>query len=560
MEYMTINNRRVPIEGEKNVLAVIRKIGIDIPTFCYHSELSIYGACRMCVVEDENGNIFASCAEKPKEGMSIFTNTLRVQKHRKMIVEMILASHCRDCTSCEKNGRCTLQELAARLGVKDVRFENINPVYELDESSPSITRDPNKCILCGDCVRTCAEIQGLGVYEFVNKGSDIRITTKGDKKQIDTDCVGCGQCRTVCPTGAITIKNDTEQVWEYISDKNTRVIAQIAPAVRIAVGDKFGIPKGSNSMGKLVAALRKIGFDEVYDTVFGADLTVMEESAELLKRLETGENLPLFTSCCPGWVNFCEKKYPDLLPHLSSCRSPQGMFSAVAKEYYRQEENNDGRKTVMVSIMPCTAKKGEITKEGCFTDGEQDTDVVLTTTEVVFMIKEAGIALDLLEDETTDMPFGLVSGGGTIFGVTGGVTEAVLRRLANKYSREALEDIEYSGVRGIEGIKQANIMLGDREVKIAVVNGLKNASLLLNKIKAGKAEFDFVEVMACRRGCVMGGGQPTPAGPRTKKARAQGLYNADIACQIKRSNDNPMVTMVYEKVIKENAHKLLHTR
>ena len=338
MKYMTINNRKVEFDDEKNVLSVIRRAGIDLPTFCYHSELSTYGACRMCVVEDERGKVFASCSETPRDGMVIYTNTPRLQHHRKMILELLLASHCRDCTTCKKNGDCTLQRLAHQLGVNRVRFENYKPEMPLDESSPCIVRDPNKCILCGDCVRTCEEIQGIGVLDFAFRGSKMQVMPAFNRDLAHTDCVGCGQCRAVCPTGAITIKQDYHEVWKVLSDKNTRVVVQIAPAVRVAIGDKFGIPKGENSLGRLVAALRRMGFDEIYDTNFGADLTVMEESKELVERLESGENLPLFTSCCPGWVKFCENKHPEMAKHLSTCRSPQSMFGAVIKEEANEKE------------------------------------------------------------------------------------------------------------------------------------------------------------------------------------------------------------------------------
>lgn len=557
MKYMTINNRKVAFDDEKNVLSVIRKSGIDLPTFCYHSELSTYGACRMCVVEDDRGKVFASCSETPREGMVIYTNTPRLQHHRKMILELLLASHCRDCTTCRKNGICTLQKLAQQLGVSYVRFENNKPQLPLDESSDCIVRDPNKCILCGDCVRTCDEIQGLGVLDFAFRGARMQVMPAFNKDLAKTDCVGCGQCRSVCPTGAITIKQNIRPVWEAVADKDTRVIVQIAPAVRVAVGDKFGIPKGENSLGKLAAALRRMGFDEIYDTNFGADLTVMEESEELLERLESGDNLPLFTSCCPGWVKFCENKYPGLREHISTCRSPQQMFGAVLKEEARMDKD-EKRKTIVVSIMPCTAKKAEIRRPEHSTDGEQDVDYVLTTTEVTRMIKEAGIDLAQMPSEALDMPFGLSSGAGAIFGVTGGVTEAVLRRIVGSSRQEDLEDISFTGVRGIEGIKEATVALGEREVKIAVVNGLKCADEVMGKIHSGELYYDFVEVMACRRGCITGGGQPVPIGARTKKARLEALYKIDTVAQIKLSNENPIIQTLYSGLLKGKEHKLLH--
>lgn len=564
MSYMTINNRRVTFTNEKNVLSVIRKSGIDLPTFCYHSELSTYGACRMCVVEDDRGKIFASCSEVPRDGMVIYTNTPRLQHHRKMIIELLLASHCRDCTTCAKNGVCTLQKLSRQLGITEVRFENNKKQLPRDLSSDCVIRDPNKCILCGDCVRTCDEIQGLGILDFAFRGSKMQVTPAFNKDLAQTDCVGCGQCRAVCPTGAISIKQDVEPVWTALADKNIRVVAQIAPAVRVAVGDKFGIKKGENTLGRLVAALRRIGFDEVYDTNFGADLTVMEESKELVERLESGENLPLFTSCCPAWVKFCENRYPEFRGHISSCKSPQEMFGALIKEEARMnekkaaEEGKTVRKTMVVSIMPCTAKKAEIKRPEHFTEGEQDVDFVLTTTEITRMIQAAGIDLAQLQPEALDMPFGLSSGAGAIFGVTGGVTEAVLRRLVNSSRTEDLEEISFTGIRGVDGIKEAKVNLNGREVKIAVVNGLHSAEELLDKMKAGEAHYDFVEVMACKRGCIAGGGQPVPIGPRTKKARLEGIYKIDRMAQIKLSNENPIITEVYEGILKGKEHKLLH--
>ncbi len=564
MSYMMINNRRVTFTNERNVLSVIRKSGIDLPTFCYHSELSTYGACRMCVVEDDRGKIFASCSEVPRDGMVIYTNTPRLQHHRKMIIELLLAAHCRDCTTCAKNGVCTLQKLSRQLGITDVRFENNKKQLPKDLSSECVIRDPNKCILCGDCVRTCDEIQGLGILDFAFRGSKMQVMPAFNKDLAQTDCVGCGQCRAVCPTGAISIKQNVEPVWAALSDPNIRVVAQIAPAVRVAVGDKFGIKKGENTLGRLVAGLRRIGFDQVYDTNFGADLTVMEESKELVERLESGENLPLFTSCCPAWVKFCENRYPEFRKNISTCRSPQEMFGALLKEEARMEavkaaeEGREARKTMVVSIMPCTAKKAEITRPEHYTDGEQNVDYVLTTTEITRMLQEAGIDLAQVQPEALDMPFGLSSGAGAIFGVTGGVTEAVLRRLINSNHAEDLEEISFSGIRGVAGIKEATVKLGEREVKIAVVNGLHSAGELLDKIKAGEAYYDFVEVMACKRGCIAGGGQPVPIGPRTKKARLEGIYKIDSMAQIKLSNENPIVSAVYGGILKGKEHKLLH--
>ena len=558
MEYMTIDGRCVPIEGEKNILAVIRKAGIDLPTFCYHSELSVYGACRMCVVEDDRGRIFASCSEQPRPGMVIKTNSTKIRKYRKLIIELLLASHCRDCTVCTRNGNCELQNIAFKVGIHSVRFNNNREQVPIDISSPSIVRDPNKCILCGDCVRTCDEIQAVGAIDFAYRGSKMEVTPAFGKELAETDCVGCGQCRVVCPTGAISVRTNVTDVWQAIEDPNIRVVAQIAPAVRLAVGDKFGFPKGTNTMGKLVAALRLMGFDHIYDTNFAADLTVMEESKELAERLEKNENLPFFTSCCPGWVKFCETKYPEFAGNISTCRSPQGMFSAVVKEYFAKQDAEDGKKTFVVSIMPCTAKKGEIERPDNFTDGRQDTDKVLTTIEVIRMIRQAGIKFEEIESEAPDMPFGMASGAASIFGVTGGVTEAVLRHVSAGKGHQVISQISFSGVRGEEGIKETSVMLGDRELKIAVVNGLGNADKLLKAIKAGEAHYDFVEVMACRRGCIAGGGQPLPIGPRTRASRAEGIYAVDRESLVRFTDDNPLLAKAYEDVIAGKEHKLLH--
>ena len=557
MKYITVNNRKVPFENEKNLLSVIRKAGIDIPTFCYHSELSTYGACRMCVVEDDRGRIFASCSEVPRDGMVIYTNTPKLQHHRKMILELMLASHCRDCTTCAGCRACILQKLALQLGVDTIRFMNYKPELPKDTSSNCIVVDPNKCILCGDCVRTCEEIQGLGIWNFAYRGSSMRVETAFNRPLSETECVGCGQCRVACPTGAIMVKSNEQQVWDAVADKNKRVVVQIAPAVRVAIGDAFGLPKGENALGKLVAALRMMGFDEVYDTNFGADLTVIEESNELLERLEKNENLPLFTSCCPGWVKFCETKFPEYKKNISTCRSPQQMFGALIKDQAKLNKE-DTRETIVVSIMPCTAKKDEILRPEHFTDGVQNVDYVLTTTEVTHMIQESGIDLSIISSEALDMPFGLASGAAAIFGVTGGVTEAVLRRIVNSSRQEDLEAIAYIGVRGDEEVKTLSVKVGERDVHIAIVNGLKAAGDLLTKMKNGEVYYDFVEVMACKRGCITGGGQPLPVGPRTKKARLQSLYNIDSVAQIKLSTQNPIVKTVYETMLEGKTHKLLH--
>ena len=558
MGTITINGKKVEFTDEKNVLTIIRKAGIDMPTLCYHSELSTFGACRLCTVENDRGQCFASCSEEPRDGMVIYTHTERLRRHRKLIVELLLAAHCRDCTTCMKSGECVLQDLAHKMGVREVRFQDYKEVKPVDYSSPSIVRDPNKCILCGNCVRVCSEIQGVGVLGFAHRGTDAEVTPAFNKKLSQTACVSCGQCRVYCPTGALTIRTHLDEVYAVLGDPNTRVIAQIAPAVRVAVGDAFGLPNGENAMGKTVAALHAMGFDEVFDTSYSADLTVMEESAEFLDRVQNGGKLPLLTSCCPAWVKFVDNEFPEMKENVSTCRSPQGMFSAVIKENYRDPAHSEGKKTFVVSIMPCTAKKMEAVRPNSFTHGEQDTDIVLTTTELTRMIKNFGIAFDKIEPEACDMPFGLSSGGGVIFGVTGGVTEAVLRRLATDHNPATLNAIAACGIRGEEGIKEATIPYNGMDVNICVVSGLANARKVMEQVRSGEKQYHLIEVMACRRGCIMGGGQPIPAGPRHKAARAQGLYKADKDRILRKSDENPLMDVFYNGYFKGKAHELLH--
>ena len=559
MGTITINGKKVAFTDEKNILTIIRKAGIDMPTLCYHSELSTFGACRLCTVENDRGQCFASCSEEPRDGMVIYTHTERLRRHRKLIVELLLAAHCRDCTTCMKSGECVLQDLAHKMGVREVRFQNYKEFKPIDYSSPSIVRDPNKCILCGNCVRVCSEIQGVGVLGFAHRGTDADVTPAFHKKLKQTNCVSCGQCRVYCPTGALTIRTNLEEVYAALGDPHVRVVAQIAPAVRVAAGEAFRLPNGTNSMGRIVAALHRMGFDQVFDTSYSADLTVMEESKEFLERVSAGEKLPLLTSCCPAWVKFVENEFPEFNKNVSSCRSPQGMFSAVIKEYYRRPENNpEGKKTFVVSIMPCTAKKSEIKRPDNFTKGEQDTDIVLTTTELTRMIQNFGIAFDKIEPEACDMPFGIGSGGGFIFGVTGGVTEAVLRRLSPSHDSASLAAIAESGVRGEAGIKELTVPYQGMELHLCVTSGLSNARTVMEQVKSGEKHYDLIEVMACRRGCIMGGGQPIPAGPRHKAARAKGLYQADGNMIIKKSDENPLVDVFYNGPFKDMTHELLH--
>ena len=558
MGTMIIDGRKVTFTDEKNVLSVIRNAGIDIPTLCYHSELSTFGACRLCTVEDDRGRTFASCSEEPRDGMVIFTNTGKLRKYRKLIIELLLAAHCRDCLTCEKSGDCNLQTLAKRFGVMEVRFDNYKERRPLDFSSPSIVRDPNKCILCGNCVRVCEELQGVGALGFAHRGSDAMVMPAFDREIATTDCVNCGQCRIFCPTGAISIRHNRGEVWDALADPDTRVVAQVAPAVRVAVGDAFGLPKGRSVMGKIVNVLHRMGFDEVYDTTFSADLTIMEESAEFLDRVQNGGKLPLLTSCCPAWVKFVGDQFPEFEENVSTCRSPQGMLSAVVKEYFRDPANSGGKKTVMVSIMPCTAKKMEANRPNSYTKGEKDTDFVLTTTELIDMIKTTGIDFAELEPESSDIPFGFGSGGGVIFGVTGGVTEAVIRRLAPDHTKETFQAIAECGVRQEGFIREFSVPYNGMEIKICVASGLANARTVMEQVKSGEKEYHLIEIMACRRGCVMGGGQPRLAGKRTKAARTAGIYRADSVSVIKKCDENPMITSLYEGFLKGREHELLH--
>lgn len=551
-EYMLIDGNPVEINGEKNLLEVIRKAGIELPTFCYHSELSVYGACRMCMVENSHGGMEAACSTVPKAGMEIYTNTERLHKHRKMILELLLANHCRDCTTCQKNGKCRLQELASLFGLESIRFKNLKPEPELDTSSLSIIRDAHKCILCGDCVRMCNEIQSVGAIDFVNRGSKMVIGPAFNEPIANSPCVGCGQCAVVCPTGAIVIRKDTGRVWPELNDKNTKVVAQVAPAVRVAMAKEFGLPENENSMGRITAALRRLGFDEVYDTATGADLTVLEESNEFLQRIEAGENLPLITSCCPAWIQYCEKNHPELMKNISTCKSPMQMFSSVIKAKYA----TSSRRVVCVAVMPCTAKKFECAREEFMHDGVPETDYVITTQELIQMIHKAGIVFDELEPEAVDSVFSTCTGAGVIFGVTGGVTEAVLRRLSTDKSNKALMSIAFNDVRGMKGVKETTIPYGDKEVRIAIVSGLKNAEKVIQALKNGE-HYDFIEVMACPGGCVAGGGQPFGTNA-TKEVRGKALYSADKMLSIKRSEENPLMLSLYDGVLKGRVHELLH--
>jgi NADH-quinone oxidoreductase subunit G len=562
-KFMVINGERVPFSGEKNILSVVRKAGIDLPTLCYYSELSVYGSCRMCMVEDQRGNIITACSTPPKNGMEIKTNTPRLKKYRKNILRLYLASHNRECTTCPRNTTCKLQDLAIRFGIEEIKFDKTDKAwkdeYKIDNSSPAITRDPNKCIQCGDCVRMCNETQNVGAIDFALRGYELKVCPAFDMPLAETECVNCGQCAAVCPTGAVTIKNDVPSVWKAIYDDKKRVVAQIAPAVRVALGEEFGISKGENVMPLIVSAMRKIGFDEIYDTSFTADLTVIEETNEFLGKLESGAKLPLFTSCCPAWVSYVEEKHPELMPQVSTCKSPQQMFGSVIKAYAKEKHQDDGRETIVVSVMPCTAKKAEAGRAEFVTDGSKDVDIVLTTKGLADMIYESGIVFKELEPEALDMPFGMYSGAGLIFGVTGGVTEAVIRKVMKDKSHASINNVKFCGARGMEGIKEFDLPLEDGEtvLKIAVVSGLGNAEQLIRKMEAGEAFYHFIEVMACPGGCVGGAGQPFGL-RNTKRLRAESIYASDKQTQFRHADENPVIPDLYNTILKDRTHDLLH--
>ena len=557
---MIVDGQRVPFDGEKNVLSVIRKAGIDMPTFCYYSELSVHGACRMCIVENvKTGKIDASCSMEPRDGLEIRTNTARLLRHRRMILELMLASHDCSCTTCAKSGNCRLQALAQRFGVSRVRFPDTRERYEQDNTSPAIFRDPNKCILCGDCVRVCEELQGQGILNYAHRGSELQVMPAFDRKLADTKCVGCGQCAAVCTTGAITVKNQIGQAWQALHDPKNRVVVQIAPAVRVALGEEFGLPAGENVMDRLVKALKLMGVEEVYDTDFAADMTTISESQEFLERLKAGGPFPMFTSCCPAWVKYLELNDPKYLRNISSCKSPMEMFAAVLRDKYQAKDAADGRRTYHMAIMPCTAKKMEAARAEFTRDGQPDVDLVITTRELVDMIREAGIQLTELEPEAPDLPFGLGSGAAVIYGVTGGVAEAVVRYCLPDKSNNALQAIRVTDLRGDGAIREVNLTVEGQELHIAIVNGLSHAKELIADVEAGRRFYHLVEVMTCQGGCVGGAGQPYGL-TAAKKRRGAGLYEADATSMFKGAEKNPIVTRLLDEYGHERCHELLHVR
>lgn len=565
-----INNQEVEFTDEKTVLEVIRNNGFNVPTFCDRPELSQFGACRMCVVEQEGRGIQASCTMPPRSGIKIFTHSAKVRKIRKTILELLLANHDRECTTCEKSGNCDLQRYAEEYDVRSIKYPSMKKedMLEIDDSNPSIVRDPNKCILCGACVRACNEFQGHAVLGFANRGSKTVVQPMNGRKLSEVDCVYCGQCQSVCPTGALTIKSDVEKVWDLINDSEKKVVVQVAPAVRVALGEMFGLKAGENTIGKIYSALRKLGFDLIFDTNFTADLTIMEEATEFVGRLTKGENLPLFTSCCPAWVRYMETQHPDMLNHLSTCKSPQGMLSPVVKELLpKYHEGFTKENIAVVSVMPCTAKKYERTREELMRDGKPETDVVLTTQEFARMIKSAGIDFASLKEEKADSPFGEYTGAGTIFGASGGVAEAAARTAYYFVTGENIANDDIKEMRGVDinsRSKTVELDIKGTHVVVRVVSTLKEAEKAIQEIKNGTANFQLLEVMACPGGCVNGGGQPRSCeSAQTKVERAEGLYEEDAHRALRHSHENPDIIRIYkddlEKPNSHKAHELLHT-
>lgn len=565
---ITIDGISLYVPDTYTILEAAKEANISIPTLCFLKDINEIGCCRMCVVEVKGSKALqAACVHPVREGMEVLTHTTRVRKARKTTLELILSNHNANCQTCTRSWMdCELQSLANKLSVNDVRFKGETEKMPLD-IGPSIVRDPNKCILCRRCVSACKKIQTVGVIDVVNRGFETQVGSPFGMPLSDTPCVNCGQCINVCPVGALHEKSDIDSVWEAIDDPAKHVIVQTAPAVRVAIGEEFLMPIGTPVTGKMVTALKMLGFDKVFDTDTGADLTIMEEGSELIDRIRGGGTLPLITSCSPGWIKFCEHNYPDMLDNLSTCKSPHQMFGAILKTYYAQKNDIDPKDIVVVSVMPCTAKKFEAARPEMEVDGLRDVDYVLTTREISKMIYDLGIDFPDLAEQEFDNPFGDASGAGAIFGATGGVMEAALRTVADILTGESADNFEYEEVRGLEGIKIANVKIADLNVRAAVAHGLGNARKLMDAIEAGE-EFHFVEIMACPGGCVNGGGQPLQlADVRNwvdiKAERAKGLYTEDRKSFIRKSHNNPAIKKLYKEFLGmaggSKAHQLLHT-
>jgi len=560
---LIIDGVQVQAEPGTTVLQAARQAGIKIPTLCYLEEINQTGSCRICLVEVQGARTLqASCVTPVSEGMVVHTNTPEVRRVRKMNLELIMSNHPQECLTCPRSTNCELQQLASELGITEVKFAGEMSGYEPDFSSPSLVRDPRKCILCRRCVSVCENVQKVNAIGPQERGFDTVIAPAFLEPLGDVSCVNCGQCALVCPTAAIHEKDQTGEVWKALSDPEKHVVVQTAPAVRVSIGEMFGLEPGSVETGKLVAALRKLGFDRVFDTDFTADLTIMEEGNELLQRIKEGGKLPLVTSCSPGWIKFIEHFYPDLLPHLSTCKSPQQMFGALAKTYYAEKAGIDPANIFVVSIMPCTAKKFEATREEMKDSGLQDVDVALTTRELGKMLKEAGIDFSALAEEEFDAPLGMSTGAGVIFGSTGGVMEAALRTAYELVTGEALPSLDFNEVRGLEGVKEATVDLKGTTLKVAVAHGLGNARDILDRVKEGH-DYHFIEIMCCPGGCIGGGGQPIPTDRQIREKRIAGIYNADRDMPLRKSHENPAVQALYKDFLGQplghKSHQLLHT-
>ena len=566
---LTIDGIQVQVPKGTSVLEAARKAGIDIPTLCFLKEINEVGDCRMCIVEVEGRRGFTtSCITKAEEGMVVHTNTPSIVEARKVVLDLILSNHKIECLTCIRNGNCELQELARKFNVKDIEFKGEIGEHKIDNLSPSIVRDTNKCILCRRCIAACKNVQQIGAIDCINRGFEACISTTGNNSLNDVNCTFCGQCIEACPTGALHEKETIDEVWEKIKDPETIVIAQTAPAVRVALGEEFDMPIGTNVTGKMVTALRRIGFDKVFDTNTGADFTIMEEANEFIERFTKNENIPMITSCSPGWIKFIEMNYPELLGHLSSCKSPHQMFGALLKTYYAEKENIDSKKIYVVSVMPCVAKKFERQRDEMKQDDLYDVDNVITTRELSRMIKQANLDFVNLEDTEFDSPMGEATGAAAIFGTTGGVMEAALRTAADTLTGEDLPKVDFEAVRGGEGIKRATVNIAGKEIKVVAASGLANARKILEEIKNGQADYQFVEIMACPGGCVMGGGQPIKSSKvrsevDVRSLRANALYSIDEKSTIRKSHENPVVKKIYEEFLEkpgsEKAEELLHT-
>jgi len=569
MVTLTIDGIEVKAPAGSTVLEAARLAGIKIPTLCYLKDINEIGACRMCVVDVGARSLQAACVYPVSEGLKVITNSPKVREARRVTLELILSNHERTCLTCVRSENCELQRLAKELNVGEIRFEGENEHLPVDDLSPSIVRDPNKCILCRRCVSVCKNVQTVAAIEAAERGFKTVISSPFDMALKDTPCVNCGQCINVCPVGALREKSSIEKVWDALANPELHVVVQTAPAVRVAIGEEFGLPIGTRCTGKMVAALKRLGFDKVFDTDTAADLTILEEGTELIERIRNGGKLPLITSCSPGWVKFCEHNYPDLLDNLSSCKSPQNMFGAILKSYYAEKMGIDPSKIFVVSVMPCTAKKFEVQRPELSSTGYPDVDVSITTRELARMIKEAGIDFVSLPDENFDDPMGEASGAGVIFGATGGVMEAALRTVVDILTNKDNVNIEYNEVRGVDGIKVTEVKLPDGAVlRAAVAHGLGNARKLLEQVRSGEVQYHFIEIMACPGGCVNGGGQPIqPASVRNvidvRTERAKAIYSEDEAMVIRKSHKNPRVLKMYEEYLEKpgshKAHKLLHT-